>query len=135
MKSILFEVYDLLKQGLNPFLIARGLQPIKRFSLVPIPKDIFPSLCVLFRELGRAEEFSSPKKKIMKGVFNLFLILREEGKDDSLIFDYCEAICDFLEENKPEAIFWGKCGKISPLSLNSPSKRGMNIEYEVFYLT
>jgi hypothetical protein len=48
--------------------------------------------------------------------------------------DYIQAIFDFLEENKPERVFWGKCEKVSNLSLKSPSLRGIDIEYEVFYL-
>jgi len=135
MSSILDEVYDLLRQKLNPFLEAGGLEPIRRFSLVPVPNDILPSLALIFKELGVAKEFSSPKRNVLKSIFNIFFFIREEKQtESSLMGDYIKAICDFLEENKPEIVFWGKCGKISPLSLKHPSLKGVNIEYEVFYL-
>jgi hypothetical protein len=135
MSSIVDEVYDLLRQKLNPFLETRGLEPIRRFSLVPVPNDILPSLALIFRELGVAKEFSSPKRNVLKSNFNIFFFIREQKQtESSLMGDYIQAIFDFLEENKPERVFWGKCEKVSNLSLKSPSLRGIDIEYEVFYL-
>jgi len=135
MSSVFDEVYELLRQKLNPFLEARGLEPIRRFSLVPVPNDILPSLALIFRELGVAKEFSSPKRNVLKSAFNLFFFLREQRQtESSLMGDYIQAICDFLEENKPEKVFWGKCEKITHLSINHPSLKGVNIEYEVFYI-
>ena len=135
MGSIFDDVYNLFKQELNPFLEARGLKPIRRFSFVPVPTDILPSLVLIFKELGVAKEFSSPKRKVLRSIFNLFLYIREENQtESSLLGDYIKAIRDFLQENKPEKVFWGKCEKVSNLILKNPSLKGINIEYEVFYL-
>lgn len=135
MLFLLDSLYHLLKQRLNPFLQERGLPPLRRFSLLPLSADIFPSLNLSLKEVSPAEEFLCSKDKVWRATFNLSLLLYEDGEgDSSLLGSYIEALKEFLEGINTPPIFKSSCEKISPLLLKKPLQRGINIEFTVLYL-
>lgn len=135
MLFILDELRKYFQKNLNPFLIQRGLPPLRRISTTPLSSDIFPSLQLNLREFSLAEQFSTPHIKVWRGAFNIILYLREDEEGaNPLLGSYIEALRVFLEGIQTPFIFKNNCRNVTILPLKKPYQRGISFEFEILYI-